>query len=687
LVWETDKNVPEKDMAIDQQPASAFQGQKLLLDGQQRLTSLYAIVRGQALRVRNKLKPIDIAFNVAHPEGPPSEASEVEDDQPQQMDDSDNGSEPGEDLKESVMKARLRRRTFVVASKSILSDPTWIKVSDIFKEGRSDWDLLKPLGFKNPDDANYDVYSKRLQKVRAIRSYQYVMQVLERGLTYEEVAEIFVRVNSLGMKLRGSDLALAQITARWPHSLELFEAFAEEMESVWTFDLGLLVRTMVVLATHQSRFRTVGTIPIERLEAAWKPTKEGLRFAVNFLRSNAGIEDESLLSYPFLVIPIAVYSVLRENKITQEAERDLLHWFFLANAHGHYSGSSETVLDADLSVLFKGEDPSKLLEALKQQVGRLRFEAGDFARRGSQNPLFQTTYLAVRHLGAKDWSSGLRISLSHSGKNHYIEAHHIFPKALLKQAGFEQDQINEIANMAFLSGSKNKALGKKAPEVYLPQVLAQRGEEALTAQGIPMEDELWKIEGYNSFLEARRKELASIVNEFLEQVASEGGAATFDVGALIASGENELVEFKETARYNAHTHQPDPKLETAALRSIAGFLNGQGGTLLIGVNDAGVLQGLDRDFKTYPKHPNADGFQQFLRQLMKDGIGPNASSNVDITFPTVDGVQVSAVRVSPSPTAVYTIVNGQQEFFVRLGNTTQALTMKDAHDYIQQHFK
>src|SRR5439155_25804008 len=86
LVWETDKDVPEKDLAIEQQPISAFQGQKLLLDGQQRLTSLYAIVRGQALKIRNRVRPIDIAFNVAHPEGPPSEATEVEDDQPQLSD-------------------------------------------------------------------------------------------------------------------------------------------------------------------------------------------------------------------------------------------------------------------------------------------------------------------------------------------------------------------------------------------------------------------------------------------------------------------------------------------------------------------------------------------------------------------------------------------------------------------------
>src|SRR5581483_11071113 len=125
-------------------------------------------------------------------------------------------------------------------------DPRWIKVSDAFDSAKTDWDLLKPLKI-TPDDPKWNRYSKRLQQLRNIRNYMYVMQVLERDLSYEEVAEIFVRVNSLGMKLRGSDLALAQITARWQHSLDLFEAFAEECESVWfSFDIGLLVRTLVV---------------------------------------------------------------------------------------------------------------------------------------------------------------------------------------------------------------------------------------------------------------------------------------------------------------------------------------------------------------------------------------------------------------------------------------------------------
>ena len=190
------------------------------------------------------------------------------------------------------------------------------------------------------------------------------MHVLERDLSYEEVAEIFVRVNSLGMKLRGSDLAMAQITARWPGALDKFEEFAEECEKVWfTFDPGLLVRTLVVFATGQSRFRTVTSISLPRMEDSWEKAKDGLRFAVNFLRANAGIEDESLLSSPLLVIPIAVLAVNNNFQFSEDDERQLLHWLFVANATGHYSrGSSESVLDVDLTTILRRKGgPRELL--------------------------------------------------------------------------------------------------------------------------------------------------------------------------------------------------------------------------------------------------------------------------------------------------------------------------------------
>src|ERR1039458_9844575 len=332
LVWEAPDETPSRDLSIEQR-VSAFGDHKLLLDGQQRLTSLAAVIRGEPLKFKNRVRPVEIAFNLAHPEGPPSEVSEIEDDEP-------SSEGPGEEEPELSgdnlsIQERLRNRTFVVASKALLSDPHWVEVSKIFNPEVSEWSLLKPL-VDSPDHPDFERYSKRLQRVKKIADYQYVMHLLERDLSYEEVAEIFVRVNSLGMKLRGSDLAMAQITARWQGALDQFEEFAEECEKVWfTFDLGLLVRTLVVFATGQSRFRTVAGISVPTMETSWEKAKDGLRFAINFLRANAGIEDESLLSSPLLVIPIAVLAVKSDFRFSEDDERDLLHWLFVANRTGH----------------------------------------------------------------------------------------------------------------------------------------------------------------------------------------------------------------------------------------------------------------------------------------------------------------------------------------------------------------
>ena len=92
---------------------------------------------------------------------------------------------------------------------------------------------------------------------------------------------------------------------------------------------------LVVFATGQSRFRTVGSIKVEKLEESWARAKAGLRFAANLLRTNAGIEDVSLLSSPFMVIPVAVIGDLRDEQLSSEEERALLHWLFVANAAGH----------------------------------------------------------------------------------------------------------------------------------------------------------------------------------------------------------------------------------------------------------------------------------------------------------------------------------------------------------------
>jgi len=519
LIWETEQEAPTRNLAVEQEK-TAFMTQKLLLDGQQRLTSLYAVLNGEPVTVRNRKKPIEILFNLDHPDGPPVELTEVEDDlEFPTLEFGDDDPEEDLEPEELNIQQRLTRRTFVVSSKQLLSIPTWVKVSDVFNGTKGDWSILRPLGLK-PDDPLYEKYAQRLQKLRQIKNYPYVMQVLEWNLAYEEVAEIFVRVNSLGVKLRGSDLALAQVTARWQNSLKMFEEFAEELEESWfTLDVGLLVRAMVVFATHQSRFKTVQNISVTKMKEAWEEAKRGLQFAVNFLRTNAGIEDESLLTSPFIIIAIAAFGVIRNAELTSQEEKQLLRWILTANARGRFSrGSTETILEQDLNLIFRKDPVENLFTLMGQQFGRLHIESQDFVGRGARSPLFSTTYLALKARGARDWRSGLGLSLTHQGKIHYIEYHHVFPKSLLV-GRYEKAEINEIANIAFISGKANRKILNKEPKKYFPEIIARQGEEALRKHLIPTNPTLWEVERYRDFLEWRRQQLTEAVNTLLDTPA------------------------------------------------------------------------------------------------------------------------------------------------------------------------
>jgi len=522
LMWETDEPVPTRDFAIVQD-SNAFAGRKLLLDGQQRLTSLTAVLSGTSVQVRGRKRPIDILFNLDHPDGPPTDIVEVESDEdaPTASDDELNDeSEDGEDGNEQGLQEKLNRRTFVVAAKNLASQPQWVSVSAVFATA-NDAEILKKAGITSFDDPRFQKYSDRLKKLRAIKDYQYVVHVLERSMSYEEVTEIFVRVNSLGAKLKSSDLALAQMSSRWPNLLKELEAFQDECEQSWfTIELGQLVRAIVVFATQQCLFRSVASTPIEKLKDGWQQAQEGLRFAINFLRSNAGIEDESLLSSPMFIHVLAAVSRLKDNKLTADEQHALLHWLLVANARGRYSrGSTETLLNEDLAILYRGDGIAGLMDPVKRQFGRLHIEPSDLAGRGVNSPLFSLAYLALKDAGAKDWYSGLGLSLTHQGKLHFIQWHHIIPRSLLKERGYETGEINEIANMAFITGQTNRRISNKEATQYLVDIVTKQGQETLESQCVPVDEALWSTDNYRAFLACRRKALAARMNTFIKEKA------------------------------------------------------------------------------------------------------------------------------------------------------------------------
>jgi hypothetical protein len=514
LVWEGDPNAEDRNLQVHGIKENQLSNKLLLLDGQQRLTSLTAILSGKPVSVRNKRKPIEIMFNLNHPDTIVNEITDIDDEEEDEEDDDENGIEGESDIMEE-----LRKRTFVVASRSLKNDPVWISVSDVFSKSESQ--LLKPLKI-NSDDPNWDKYSERIKRLKKIEDYQYVMQILDKKLSYEEVTEIFVRVNSLGAKLRGSDLALAQITSKWKGFITEIDKFAKEFErnGDYLLDSGILVKTLVAFATNQSKFKTVNRVPIEEFKVAWVKAQAGLRFAINLLKNNARIENLRLLGSPFLLVPIAYYAMLRNEKLTEKEEKNLMFWFYVAHMKGRYGlGSSEGLLDSDISTLLRTQSLDELLSLLKLQVKDFYASVDEIKGKGRRSPYFSMFFIVSKQNNIKDWSTGVAISEKMVGRAHALQFHHIFPKSLLKAQNVHPKEINEISNFAFIGGRTNRNISNKEPEKYLLSVIEQRGKEILDHHLLPTDKDLWQLKNYNEFLSYRRVRLVENINAFLKQIS------------------------------------------------------------------------------------------------------------------------------------------------------------------------
>jgi hypothetical protein len=513
LLWETNEEVPQQDFAVSQQN-NPYQNTQLLLDGQQRLTSLSAVIRGEPVSVRGRKKPIELLFNLEHPEQL-AVVTEVHEDGHDGDEDDDDNDEDADSTEDDLQK-RFNQMVFVVATKKLEQLPQWVRVTEVFKSN-SDREFIKRAGITDLDDPRHEKYSQRLARLRAIKQYLYRMDVLEKSLSYDEVTEIFVRVNSLGAKLRSSDLALAQITAKWRGALKTFQEFQKQChEEGFDVDLGLHLKNLVAFATKQSRFLTVGNLPSDTLQRAWRECVPGMEFAVNFLKSNASIDSPALLSSPFLLVALAYYGHVRNYTIGAGEAQTLRHWALLANAKGRYSrGSSETLLDQDLATVRDGGGATDLLDRLRLQVGRLDIAPEELEGRNQRSALFKTMFLAFRDAGARDWRSNLAIALDHRGSTHKLQFHHIFPKALLK-SHYTSREADDIANLAFIGGRTNRQISDKAPIKYFPGLIEKAGESAFEAQCIPTAPALLDIDTYKVFLVERRRLISERLNVFLE---------------------------------------------------------------------------------------------------------------------------------------------------------------------------
>lgn len=652
LIWKTADPPEIKNNAVARDKIGTT---SVILDGQQRMTTLYLLTQNS---IPPYYRPEDIAND------PRNLYFDLE----------------SADLQ--FYQALLMR-----------NNPTWVEVTSCFDD--TEIDVFKIAQVKAKEEGQAftlaNQYNTHLNRLRGIVERDYPVQTVPPNADIKDAIDVFDLVNSQGTKLSDAELALAHITSKWPQARREIKKKVEELAELrFRFDITFFVRGLTGVVRRRALFEAIHTAPEAALKEGWITLCKVLDYLIKVLPSWAHIHSTEDLNTTNVLIPPVVFLAHNEGKFGSETDLKLfVRWLYAASSWGRYSGQTDQRLDHDVSLILQSDNPwSALVDAIIDQRGRIELKAADLEGRGTQHPLYRMTYVLMKINGAVDWFNGT--PLSSSG----LHSHHIFPQSVLYKEGpyssdnhLHKQKVNEIANRAFLSEDSNLSLSDSKPSKYLPMV-DENYPGALQKQFVPLNPVLWDLSQYEEFLQRRREMIAHAYNEQMErlnQAASPPKQRSSE--ELITAGESATLEFKSTLRWDMHTQQVNKNLEKVIAKTVAGFMNSEGGTLLIGVTDDGSVCGIQNDIHSL-KRQDRDGFEQHLVQVLSDKyLSPEFGAYYTTSFEEVDGNTICRIQVDRSPKAVFLKNNQNSEFYIRTGNTTRPLDAQAQFEYIGMHWE
>lgn len=454
---------------------------KLLLDGQQRMTSLYGVVRGHA---------------------------------PKFFD--------GNAQAFTGLRFHLGTETFAFYQPlKMQDDPLWVDVTALMKAGNAGLGtFITKLSAEPAHAAQIGTYIGRLGALLAITEIDlHIEEVTGQDKTLDVVVDIFNRVNSGGTKLSKGDLALAKICAEWPDARDTMKAKLKEWsQSGYNFNLDWLLRSVNTVLTGEAKFSYLHDKGALDIQDGLKRATKHIDTSLNLIAGRLGLDHDRVFFGKFGVPVMVRYLDQTKGPLAAKERDKLLFWFAQAGMWGRFSGSTETFIDQDLAALEGpdgGLDP--LLEKLRLWHGGLRVEAAHFTGWSLGARFYPVLYMLTRMGEARDWGTGLPLKANLLGKMSRLEEHHIFPKAQLYKRGHQRADVNALANFCFLTKDTNLSISARLPEVYFPEIEAAH-PGALASQWIPADPALWKVERYLDFLEARKALLAAEANRRFEEL-------------------------------------------------------------------------------------------------------------------------------------------------------------------------
>ncbi len=666
----------------------------LIVDGQQRLTSLYAVTRGiPVLRSDGKPEAIQIGFN------PISEEFAVAD-------------------------AAVRRDKAFISNISTLwaADASLFGIVGDYLASLRQSREVSPVEQKQVEESITRLYN--------LLKFPFTALELSKNVNEEQVAEIFVRINSKGKSLNQADFILTLMSVFWDEGRKELEEFcmrsrlptdakASPYNHYIKPDPDQLLRVSIAIGFRRARLQYVYSIlrgkdldsgdfsdqrRKEQFSVLMSAQKKVLDLSAwhdfflaihsaGFLGGRVISSSNNLLfSYAFYLIGRNEYDV-QPNVL----RRLIARWFFMCSLTGRYTGSPESNLEFDLARLRGVEDADGFARSLDQvceteltddfwSIGLPNDLATSSPRSPSLFAFYSAQVLAEARALFSDQKIEVLLDPSVHSTRSAAERHHLFPKEHLKGLGItDQRDANQIANYTLLEWGDNNEISSKDPSVYLPEMSKRVGREDLIKQyrwhALP---DGWESMPYHDFLAARRERMASLIADAYDTLrgeASDGAPENLDIETMIEQGEGLHTEFKSTLRVNLHTGDQDPKMELACLKTIAGFLNARGGTLIIGVADDGETIGIGAD-----KFPNEDKLHLHLTNLLTARVGNKHAMYIHSRFEDRDDLRVLVVDCWAANSAVFVKDGNAERFYVRTGAATAELSASETQEYIKKRF-
>jgi hypothetical protein len=500
----------------------------LIVDGQQRLTSLYAVIKGQEIIRENYTKAtIVIAFN-------PLEA------------------------KFEIPDASIRKNPRYFQNISLIWQPNIniIKVINEFLEN-----LKKSVELTDEEEENIQ---NAFMQLKNLESYPFSALELSTNITEEQVADVFVRINSQGKTLNQADFILTLMSVFWEDGRKDLEEFcrlcripSKETASPFNYliapDPDQMLRVSVGLAFRRARLQYVysilrgkdletGNFSTERRENQFDLLKNAQLKSLNiqnwheFIKAvkQAGFARQDYISSKNNLLYAYIFFLIGREDFKMdlyELKKLIGKWFFMCSITGRYTGSPETIMEMDLARLrgltTAAEFAKVLDDIIESQLTRDFWDITlpmDLSTSSSTSPSLYAYYAALYILGANGLFSKLKVSdLLQEGlrsKKSALERHHLFPKAWLNKIGIiEQRETNQIANFALVEWNDNIAISDTAPKDYLPIYLTRLNEEDKHQMyywhGL---FDNWEEFSFEEFLIERRKRIASVIKDAYKRI-------------------------------------------------------------------------------------------------------------------------------------------------------------------------